>query len=92
VCSKNPSILTDKKTICETGSGLSLSTHDLVLFDFRNSRMGIQCPDMILRERRRKSLDKLMLVRNLTYPTSAYLPQNSSITALVLDVLLYSTH
>lgn len=67
-----------------------LSTHTLILLDFINSRMSIQSPHMILRERRRNRLYKFMFMRNLTYQSdSSY--YHIILTSFISDTLLDST-
>jgi hypothetical protein len=77
-----------KNTTCGNSSSLSLGTHNLIFLDFRDSRMSIQSPDMILGERRRKSLDELMLVRNFTYPTSVSTTKSPALPPLSLMFFL----
>lgn len=77
-----------ENTTCVNRSSLSLSCHDLIFLDFRDSRMSIQSPDMILGERRRKSLDELMLVRNFAYHTSVSTTESPTLPPLSLMFFL----
>jgi len=90
--STRPSIYSDVSLLnAATEDSLCLSSVSLILLDFIDRRMSIQCSHMIIRKGRRNSLHKFMFMLNLSYSLVSFL-QPKMFTSFISDTLLDSTN
>ena len=90
--SMRPSIYSDVSPLnAATEDSLYLSSVSLILLDFIDRRMSIQCSHMIIWKRRRNSLHKFMFMLNLSYSLASFL-HPKMLTSFISDTLLDSTN